>query len=434
MVAAAALVGLAGSPADDARRAGLRVLESRHLTLVTDRPPRADDGVEDLPSLFDEAFDSWCRHAGLDPGAHAGWRALGCLMMDREPFRAAGLLPVGAGVPDFVNGFCADGRFWLMDQASPDYRRHLLLHEGVHAFMLTLRSAAAAPPWYAEGIAEYLATHRLAVDPAGESRFVHTPIPARPADVERLGRIEQVRRLHDAGRAPRLAEVFAQPPRAHGTLDAYAASWAAVALLANHPAHHAAFTAAERGPLDGAFTARLTATPGWDASRACRDFGAFLADLDYGYDFSRSAIDWAPGAPLAGPAVVAVASDRGWQNAGLSLAKGRRCSFAASGRITVGEASACHTDLTPDDPPATCRLESTPDGITLRWYRGRPAGRLLVAQWLDRDDGTSPTFCVLADGSAGDFTALTDGPVFLKVNEGPGDLADNAGEFRVTLE
>jgi len=429
VLALAARVGLTESPVDLARRAGLRVLEGRHLTLVTDRPPRTDDGVEDLPPLFDEAFVAWCRHAGLDPAAHAEWRAFGCLMMDREPFRVAGLLPADGVLPDFANGFCAGGRFWMMDQSSPDYRRHLLLHEGVHAFMLTLRSAAAAPPWYAEGIAEYLATHRLEKDPAGRVHFIATPIPACPSDVEQLGRIEQLHALRDAAHAPLLADVFALPPQAHATLDAYAASWAAVALLANHPAHRAAFTAAERGPLDGGFTARLTTAPGWDADLAGRDFAAFLADLDHGFDFSRSAIDWAPGKPLAGRVEIPVAPDRGWQNSGQSLVHGQRHSFNTTSNATVGQASR----LSHEDPSAR-PLESTPDGITLRWYRGRPIGRLLVAQWIDREDGTSPTFQVLAEGASGTFTAAADGPVYLKANEAPGDLADNMGEFRVVLE
>jgi hypothetical protein len=429
VAALAARVGLPESPVDLARRAGLRVLEGRHLTLLTDRPPRADDGVEDLPRLFDEAFAAWCRYAGLDPGAHAEWRALGCLMMDREPFRAAGLLPADGGLPDFTNGFCAAGRFWMMDQSSPDYRRHLLLHEGVHAFMITLRSASAAPPWYAEGIAEYLATHRLAPEPAGRPQFVATPIPACRSDVEQLGRIEQLHALRDSGRGPLLADVFALPAQAHRSLDAYAASWAAVALLANHPAHRAAFAAAERGLLDGGFTARLGAAPGWDAGRAGRDFAAFLADLDYGFDFSRSAIDWAPGKPLAGRVEIPVAADRGWQNSGWSLSQGQRCAFNATGRITVGRASRL-----PEAVGGSRSLQATPDGISLRWVRGRPVGRLLVAQWVDLADGTSPTFHVLAEGAGGTFTAAADGPLYMKVNESPGDLADNAGEFRVTLE
>ena len=76
-----------------ARQAGLRVLEGDHLALATDRPPRPGDGLDLLPRIFDEAFASWCRHYGLDPAEHVQWRAFGCLVVDRERFRAAGLLP-----------------------------------------------------------------------------------------------------------------------------------------------------------------------------------------------------------------------------------------------------------------------------------------------------------------------------------------------------
>jgi len=410
----------ADAPADLARRAGLHVFEGRHLTLVTDRPLRADDGLQELPQVFDQAFATWCRHYGLDPEQHASWRAVGCLMVDRERFRAAGLLPVDGMVPDFENGFCAADRFWLMDQSNPDYRRHLLLHEGVHAFTLTLR-AADAPPWYTEGIAEYLATHRLEPDGNSASRFVSAPMPRRRADVEQLGRIEQLRRLHDAGQAPSLTDVFETAPDAHRALGAYAASWAAVAFLAHHPSYRETFVAAERQPLDRDFTARLRATAGWNDPAASRDFAAFLADIDYGYDFARMKIDWSRGEPLAAQTTVTVAADRGWQNSGWSLAKGEHCSFAATGRAIVGQAAAG-------------RLESSPDGITLRWYRARPVGRLLVAQWVEPDDGGRPSFCILADGSSGEFTAATAGPLYLKLNESPGELAGNAGEFSVLLK
>jgi hypothetical protein len=132
-------------------------------------------------------------------------------------------------------------------------------------------------------------------------------------------------------------------------------------------------------------------------------------------------IDWSRGEPLAAQTTVTVAADRGWQNSGWSLAKGEHCSFAATGRAIVGQAPAG-------------RLESSPDGITLRWYRGRPVGRLMVAQWVEPDDGGRPSFCILADGSSGEFTAKSTGPLYLKLNESPGELADNAGEFSVLLK
>jgi hypothetical protein len=426
LLAVAHAACVAGPPEADqfaatARRAGLRVLEGAHLVLATDRPVREGDGVDELPRIFDYAFAEWCRHFRIDPAAHREWRALACLMTDRERFRAAGLLPPGGAVPDFANGYCLGDRFWMMDQSSPAYRRHLLLHEGVHAFTLTLRQSSA-PVWYTEGIAECLATHRLERGADGAARFIPTPIPLEAGDVEQLGRIEKIRSLRSARSCPSLADVFATPPAAHHALDSYAASWAAVAFLAGHPAHADAFRAGEQGALDGSLTKRLQSAAGWDAARAARDFDAFTDELDYGYDFARSAIDWSAGRPLQAKQTVAVASDRGWQNSGCRIATGQQCSLHATGRIQVGQASAC-------------LLESEPDGISLEWYRGRPVGRLLAAQWVEKPaDGGRPRFVVLAEGAAGEFAAATDGPLYLKINEGPGRLADNAGSFTVDLK
>jgi hypothetical protein len=404
-----------------ARRAGLRVLAGEHVVLATDRPARQEDGVEDLPRIFDAAFARWCAHYQIDPVEHRQWRALACLMTDREAFRAAGLLPAAAEMPAFEHGYCARDRFWMMDQSNPAYRRHLFLHEGVHAFTITLRQCAA-PVWYTEGIAEYLATHRLARDADGTATFVSTPLPLASGDVEQLGRIEKIRSLRAAHAGSALADVFATPPTVHHALDAYASSWAAVAMLSGHPAHAEAFAAAERGPLDADFTRRLTESQGWNASRAAHDFDAFTDDLDYGYDFARSAIDWSAGRPLESRQTVTVAADRGWQNSGWTLSTGQRATLRAAGRVQVGRAEAG-------------LLESEAVGISLDWYRGRPIGRLLAAQWVEKPaDGGRPRFVVLGEGAAGELTALTDGPLYFKVNESPGALADNAGSFRVEIE
>lgn len=411
--------------AAEARRAGLRVLAGERLVLATDRAARPGDGVEDLPAIFDQAVRAWCAHYRLDPGSLGAWKSFGCLVVDRERFRAAGLLP--DSIPDFPNGFCDRNRFWLVDQSNPAYRRHLLLHEGVHAFTLTVRGLAA-PPWYTEGIAEFLATHRLDADADGAPRLVSAPLPARPADVEQLGRIERIAALRRAGTAPGLGDVFATPPTDHRDISAYAASWAAVCLLALHPAHAAAFAACEQGPLDARFTERLAAAPGWDAARAARDFDAFTDEVDYGYDFARSAIDWSPGRRPADDERVAVDGTRGWQNTGLALAAGGTYALTASGTVRLGELAAA------PDARAT-PLESEADGISLRWYRGRPAGRLLAAQWVEQPaDGGRPRFVILGDGASPTFTAATDGPLYLKINESPGDLADNDGTLTIVFE
>jgi hypothetical protein len=407
-----------------ARRAGLRVLEGRHLVLATDRPKRASDGVAELPVVFDQAFDAWCRHYGMNPKDHADWRCFGCLVVDRERFRVAGLLP--DTVPAFENGFCENNRFWLADQSNPAYRRHLLLHEGVHAFTLTLRGLAT-PVWYNEGIAEFLATHRLEPAEDGGVRFVPTPIPDRPEDVEQLGRIEKIRELRATRRSPAFDDVLALRVEDHGAIADYAASWAAVALLAGHPATAKGFATLERGPLTPDFNDRLASLPGWDAARIARDFDAFTADIDYGWDFSRMVIDWSPGERLDRARTLAVDATRGWQNSGVRLVAGRRYSFTAAGRVGVGS-------ITDPSSGSVTPLESEPDGISLEWYRGRPVGRLLAAQWVTPEGGGRPRFEIVAEGASGRFTAPVEGPLYFRVNQAPGRLADNAGGFQVELE
>jgi hypothetical protein len=406
-----------------AREAGLRLLEGRHLVLATDRPVREGDGVAELPAVFDEAFLAWCGHYGMAPADHADWRCFGCLVIDREKFRAAGLLP--DTVPPFENGFCDRNRFWLMDQSNPAYRRHLLLHEGVHDFTLTLRGLAT-PVWYNEGIAEYLATHRLA-RVGDEVRFAWTPIPARPDDVEQLGRIELLRESCATGRPPGLGDVLGLTVAEHGTIADYAASWAAVALLANHPAYARGFAALERGPLGPDFNDRLASLPGWDPARAARDYAAFIDDIDYGWDFSRLAIDWSPGLPLSRPVTLPVAASRGWQNTGVAVAAGRRYAFTATGRVGLGTVTDAATGaITP--------LESEADGISLEWYRGRPTGRLLIGQWVPRPaDGGPPRFEVLASGAQGELTAVADGALQLRLNGPPGRLAERDGTISVAV-
>lgn len=414
-----------------ARRAGLRVLTGEHLVLITDRPERPGDGVAELPAVFDAAWGTWCEHYAIDPAAHREWRACGCLIVDRERFRAAGLLP--ESVAEFTNGFCHRHRFWMADQSNPAYRRHLLLHEGVHAFTITLRSLDT-PTWYTEGIAEYLATHRLAPPDAtamrrdGAGKFVPTPLPPRAEDVEQLGRIERIRGLRESGDCPALGDVFAARAANHRDLSAYATSWAAVTLLQQHPDHAAMFTAVERGPLDAAFTRRLAAAAGWDDRRVTRDFDAFTDELDYGFDFTRSRIDWSPGRPLDDAATVTVAADRGWQHSGLRLERGRRYAVSAAGRCTIGALPATPTT-------AAVTLQTEANGISLRWYRGRPLGRLLVACWDDAPvEGGRPRFRVLAEGATATFTAAADGPVYTKLNAAPGDLADHEGGIEVTFQ
>ena len=64
------------------------------------------------------------------------------------------------GDDKFLHGLSTGSDLWLYDQPSAYYRRHLLLHEGTHAFMGKFLGGCG-PGWYMEGTAELFGTHRM---------------------------------------------------------------------------------------------------------------------------------------------------------------------------------------------------------------------------------------------------------------------------------
>ncbi|MGV2333399.1 MAG UNVERIFIED_CONTAM: hypothetical protein LVR18_04465 [Planctomycetaceae bacterium] len=113
--------------------AGLTLLKSRHLLLVTDAP--AED-VYGLPDLADEFFAALCKTLPpLKPAADGSeFQVTGFLMEAPERFQQAGLLPDEKFV--IRHGRHLGYRFWMRNQPSAYYRRHLLLHEFVHCWMM----------------------------------------------------------------------------------------------------------------------------------------------------------------------------------------------------------------------------------------------------------------------------------------------------------
>jgi hypothetical protein len=160
----------------------MRSLAGRHLTLYTDLPAAGE--VDSLTAAFDQAVPQWCRYFEVPPERASGWHLTGYLIHDRSRAAAAGVLP--ADLPPFLHGYQKDHELWLYDQPSDYYRRHLLLHEGTHAFAAHFLGAVG-PPWYAEGMAELLATHRWN---AGQLTLRH--FPTSKDQVSHWGRIKLI--------------------------------------------------------------------------------------------------------------------------------------------------------------------------------------------------------------------------------------------------
>lgn len=401
-------------PVDEAKIAaeGIRKLVGEHLVLYTDLPSSA--AIDALPAAFDAALPQWCEYFGIAPDQAESWKIRGSLMGEKERFERCDLLPVA--LPEFRNGYAAGGELWFYDQSSDYYRRHLLLHEGTHAFMAEFLGGCG-PPWYSEGMAELLATH---AHRDGELRLNQFP-PARE-EVPMLGRIKIVQDGFAAGKALQLPRILSYGPRAHLEVEPYGWCWAAAAFLDGHPRYRARFRQLPDLVNEPDFNARFRQLYADDWAALNEEWQLFAAGLEHNYSFDRTAVDFTPGQPLAsGTARLRVAADRGWQNSGIVLESGVTYALSAEGRYQLADAPKIWW--------------SEPNGVTIRYYQGRPLGILLAAVHPADTPvgGVSPLLRPATIGLEGELTPDQSGTLFLRVNDSAGELDDNAGKLLVTV-
>lgn len=391
---------------------GIREITSKHLTLYTDLA--ADDEVDALCDFFDSAFGQWCAYFEIDPDEHADWHVRGCLMRVRERFEAAGLL--AADLPQFANAYSRANRLWMVDQTSVYYRRHLLLHEGTHCFMHAMLGGTG-PPWFAEGMAELLATHR-----ADDGTIVLNHFPRSSDEVSKWGRIETVQTAYADRRAMTLAKIFAYRGTLHAGVEPYGWCWAAAAFLDGHPRYRDRFRQLHRHVRGADFQQRVAEIFDDDSARLNEDWQLFVANLDYGYDFRRMEVERTAGKPLeAKTHSVTVAADRGWQSSGVKLDRGRKYRLRASGRYVVAQGQKPWT--------------SEPGGVTIRYYRGQPLGILLAAIRSDEPGANHASGLIkpIVIGLGATLDVKRSGTLYLRINDSAGSLDDNAGTARVEI-
>ena len=395
-----------------AAAAGIRKLTGDRLTLFTDLSP--DPEVDILPEVFDQAFGQWCEYFGVDTAEHDDWRMTGFLMRDAEAFVDTGLLP--PTLPPFEHGYSRNDMLWLYEQPSPYYRRHLLLHEGTHGFMNAI-FGTCGPPWYGEGMAELLGTHRW-----HGGRLTLNWTPTSREEVPMWGRIRAVKDAVAQNRVPSLADVIAYKVNAHRRAEPYAWCWAAATLLDRHPDYQERFRKLSRLLNGPDFSDRFVALvgDGWDA--LSEQWRVFVVNLEYGHDVPRTVLDLSPGEPISGAGADAtVAADRGWQNTGLRLQAGVTYRLTAQGRYQIA------------DEPRTWWCE--PGGVSIRYYRGLPLGILMAAVRPDEvhQSGPRPLVRPSAIGLGSALTPEKAGTLHLRINDSPGELDDNRGSLSVEI-
>jgi len=409
---------------DELQAAGLRVIESKHLILVTDLPL---ESVVDLPALADVLFVTLEERLGkLAPNiAGTEFQVTGYLIDSKERFEQAGVLP-----PEqfqFRHGRHLGYQFWMNNQTSDYYRRHLLLHEFVHCFMMCEFGGRDIPPlWYTEGIAEYFATHQLGADIA-KTRFGVLPNDAK--GFEGWGRIAEIRKASAVGTdrtAPSILrsslEALLHPADNSFSEDLqYAQAWAAVWLINNHPELKSEFAPLSRVRTRQDFLDAERAVPEQIWKRMAVVWPLFLDSLVEGFDVGRSFPDlqtknqnWTVN--RVEPLAVTVNCDREWQPVGMVFEKGQTVALKCSGRYIM------------HDMPRP--WVSEPQGITIDYCQGRPLGEVVAI--LVSPDGQ---FCSgrIPVGNGTTISFPYDAELWLQINDSAARRAGNSGSVQVLI-
>jgi hypothetical protein len=278
----------------------------------------------------------------------------------------------------------------------------------------------AGPPWYMEGTAELLATHRWA-----NGQLTLRWFPDDKTLTEYWGRIKKVREELAASRGMTLEEIMLYDSTAHLRVEPYAWCWAAAAFFDGHPQWQQAFRDLRKFAPDTSptFSNRFHETLRDEWPRVAREWQLFVFNLEYGYDVARESIDVKAPEPLpANGATVTILADRGWQSSGYLLEAGGKYKLRATGRFQIG------------DQPQPWPCEA--NGVTIRYHKSRPLGMLLGAIVDEGAARTELSRLLTPDpiGLGRDVSVESGGTLFLRVNDPPSELADNAGSLEVHIE
>jgi hypothetical protein len=405
--------------------AGIKTFPGKRLTLYTDV---SEADVAQLPNIFASAFEQYQDYFHISPEKTKFWSMRGCLMKDKSKFAESGLLP--NNLPNFENGFSWNYELWIFDQPSDYYRCHLLLHEGVHGFMNTFLGGCG-PRWYMEGMAEMLATHRLQ-----NGRLTLNYMPINRDEVPEWGRIKLIRNAVAENRLQSLQTIINGRMNLSKETELYAWSWAAVYFLDHHPKYKDRFREFYKHVLDHKFNDYVFEAYKDDWRQLADEWQVFVAGLEYGYDISRTTIDFSPGKTLsAAGKQTTVATDQGWQNTGIALVAGMKYEIAASGKFQVAK--------------KTNVWWSEPGGVSIRYYQDRPLGVLLAAvrpndpplskigDGKDEIAATQQPISVfltpIAIGLGKTIIPDQSGTLFFKINDSAAELDDNAGELKIEI-
>lgn len=405
---------------DRCQAAGLRYVQSKHLTLITDHP--VDQTIDEFGNVFDQAVPQWIEFFSADARRFKAWHVTCFMIVDIGKFQAAKLLPPANLLPGGKlppGGWEYGNQIWVNRHPGTYYNRHMLLHEGTHAFSY-YNFGNLGPIWLSEGVAEHLAVHRW-----NEDKLV---LAARVTDKDELaywGRVKLIQDAYKTGIPKSLQEVMSLPQSAFPQTEAYAWSWAAVNMLDTHPILKADFRNSLKrlGSNDSnSISQKLMKQSSLTADQLEAQWQVMTKEIEYGYDMQRAAIDWKEAKVLTSPSQsLRMPADGAWHSTGFKLPKGSwKIESSGSYQVAVEDSQA---------------WIAQPEGITVKYIHGQPIGQLQYAlvgqkaffQGMTELSNAQPV------GQSVEFQASGEA-LFLRINDHPSHLDDNEGEVEVTIQ
>ena len=146
------------------------------------------------------------------------------------------------------------------------------------------------PPWYKEGMAEYFGTHRW-----HDGRLTLGYMPQNREEVPEWGRVRIIQDAAARHESLALKTVIEFPPTAHHETGPYAWCWAAVTLLDRHPRYQERFRQLIPLVRHRDFNEQFYRLFKADWQELCEEWQLMVANMEYGYDVARSAVDFTPG-------------------------------------------------------------------------------------------------------------------------------------------
>ena len=413
-------------PIDEARvtAAGIRVIKGRYVTLYTDVRDQPD--VDELPEVFDQAVPLWCRYFGVDVSKTKPYRLSAFVMIDKERFRKAGLIP--DDLANFPAGFNRGHEMWLFNQPDPYYTRHLLIHEGTHAFMQWFGRGVGAP-WYAEGMAELLSLHRW----QNKQLSINIRLTDRTQS-EGWGRPKLINEQMVEGKFKIIEDVLALPATSFRDVKSYAWAWAGCEFFSQHPLTKTKFLKLQTKVADpipqfnNDFYESLRENE-TEFARIETDWRLFIEEMDYGYLVAAGATS---DAEKIDKGKFRLSANRSWQSiANLRVKAGEKFKITASGRFQVGTSV-----VNGAEKSWICEA----NGITLKYNQGRPLGELhatvlpagkQTAEAAKTHDRIAEPIVI---GITNVVTVPHDGTLCLRINESPANLLDNKGSLEISVD